>query len=261
MWHRSSSIDGVHVIHQLTQAGRTLLAILINCKSEKLQSLIQPALEALRSCVGLLRRFSGRYVCGQRSGDLMEEFCRRELISSPDGVCHDSPACSVTQIPLEPSRSDSPEQSNTRPPWIRPVRKKTPSASKGTGSDGSSHHSSPETFSPSEFFADPAVGLTSPRSAGQAFSPASANGGSAGQYLSANRRASLSLPSFLDTSTMEIDPSVYMSSPAEVISMFGDGSVDVSSIFTPDFNMGRHSTESSDCLYGHLGSACLVTSP
>lgn len=87
--HRSPSVDGVHVIHQLTQAGRTLLAILINCKSERLQPLIQPALEALRSCVGLLRRFSGRYVCGQRSGDLMEEFCRRELITSPEGDYQD----------------------------------------------------------------------------------------------------------------------------------------------------------------------------
>lgn len=68
--------DGVHVIHQLTQAGRTLVAILLNCKSESLQQLMPPALDALRSCVGLLRRFSGRYVCGLRSGDLLEEFCR-----------------------------------------------------------------------------------------------------------------------------------------------------------------------------------------
>jgi hypothetical protein len=73
--------DGVHVIHQLTQAGRTLVAILLNCKSESLQYLIQPSLDALRSCMGLLRRFSGRYVCGVRSGDLMEEFCRREYLS------------------------------------------------------------------------------------------------------------------------------------------------------------------------------------
>ncbi|KAF7313955.1 P-type phospholipid transporter [Mycena chlorophos] len=67
---------GVHVIHQLTQAGRTLVAILLNCKADVLQPLIPPGLDALRSCVGLLRRFSGRYVCGLRSGDLMEEFCR-----------------------------------------------------------------------------------------------------------------------------------------------------------------------------------------
>jgi hypothetical protein len=235
---------GVHVIHQLTQAGRTLLAILINCKSEQLQPLIQPGLDALRSCVALLRRFSGRYVCGQRSGDLMEEFCR------------------ITQIPLEPSRSDSQEQLNTRPPWVRPVRKKTPCTGRGTGSDGSSHHSSPEAFSPCEFFVDPAASLTSPQLVSRAFSPNSATGGSASQYLRTNRRASLALPSFLDTSgSMEMDPSVYMSSPAEVMSMFGDSAVDVSSIFTPDFSMGHHSTESSESLYGHFGGASLITTP
>lgn len=133
---------------------------------------------------------------------------------------------------------------------------------KGTGSDGSSHHSSPEEFSPSEFFVDPTVSLTSPQSVGPPFSPTSATGRSASQYLSANRRSSLTLPSFLDTSTtMEMDPSVYMSSPAEVMSMFGDNAVDVTSIFTPDFNMGQHSTESTDSLYGHLGGGSLVTTP
>jgi hypothetical protein len=69
-------LDGVHVIHQLTQAGRTLVAVLLCCKTDVLQHLIPPGLDALRSCIGLLRRFSGRYVCGLRSGDLMEEFCR-----------------------------------------------------------------------------------------------------------------------------------------------------------------------------------------
>lgn len=75
-------LDGVHVIHQLTQAGRTLVAILLCCKTEALQHLIPLGLDALRTCIGLLRRFSGRYVCGLRSGDLMEEFCRRKLIFS-----------------------------------------------------------------------------------------------------------------------------------------------------------------------------------
>jgi hypothetical protein len=54
---------------------------------------------------------------------------------------------------------------------------------------------------------------------------------------------------------------MYMSSPAQVMSMFGDSSMDVSSMFTHDFSMGHHSTESSDSLYGHLGGASLVTSP
>ncbi|KAF9238254.1 fungal-specific transcription factor domain-containing protein [Melanogaster broomeanus] len=208
---------GVHVIHQLTQAGRTLVALLINCKTEALQQLIQPALDALRSCIRLLRRFSGRYVCGQRSGDLMEEFCR------------------ITQIPLEPSRTDSREQSNSRPPWIRPIRKKTPNTVKGTGSDGSSHHGSPEAFTPSEFFVDPTSGLTSPQAVSQAFP--STPGSSTGPYsLNATRRSSLSLPSFLDTSNV-MDPAMYMSSPTEVMSMFTDHPVDVSSIFSSDFAM------------------------
>lgn len=74
-------LDGVHVIHQLAQAGRTLIAVLLNCKTEDLQPLVPPSLEALRSCVGLLRRFSGRYICGLRSGELIEEFCRRKRSS------------------------------------------------------------------------------------------------------------------------------------------------------------------------------------
>lgn len=90
--------DGVHVIHQLTQAGRTLVAVLLNCAAPQLQPLIPPGLDALRSCVGLLRRFSGRYVCGLRSGDLMEEFCRCKWIF---GVCAGSwrRACSRSRGP------------------------------------------------------------------------------------------------------------------------------------------------------------------
>ncbi|KAJ7677809.1 fungal-specific transcription factor domain-containing protein [Mycena polygramma] len=155
---------GVHVIHQLTQAGRTLVAVLLNCKSEALQPLIPPGLDALRSCVGLLRRFSGRYVCGLRSGDLMEEFCR------------------LTQIPLDAPRETAPE-TNARPPWIRPVRKKsvaTAAARRSRSADtdnqsqsqhnrpspqnsGSSHSPGPEAFSPSDFFADP----SSPQQGGE----------------------------------------------------------------------------------------------
>ena len=70
-------LDGVHVIHQLTQAGRTLIGFLLNCQSDVLRPLIAPALDGVRTSVGLLRRFSDRYVCGQRSCDMMEEFCRR----------------------------------------------------------------------------------------------------------------------------------------------------------------------------------------
>jgi hypothetical protein len=80
------------VIHQLTQAGRTLIGFLLSCQADVLRPLIAPALDGLRSCVGLLRRFSGRYVCGQRSCDMMEEFCRRMSMcrhdmTAPNGPC------------------------------------------------------------------------------------------------------------------------------------------------------------------------------
>ncbi|KAJ7724329.1 fungal-specific transcription factor domain-containing protein [Mycena maculata] len=132
---------GVHVIHQLTQAGRTLVAVLLNCKTEVLQPLIPPGLDALRSCVGLLRRFSGRYVCGLRSGDLMEEFCR------------------LTQIPLDAPRETPETNTNARPPWIRPVRKKSVAASaarrsRSSESPSQKSGSSPEAFSPADFFAE-----------------------------------------------------------------------------------------------------------
>lgn len=146
---------------------------------------------------------------------------------------------------------------NTRPPWLRPVRKKTPNTSRGSSSDAGSHRSSPDAVSLSEYFVEPPVGLASPQPAVQAFSPTY---GSASQYLNANRRASLGLPPYLDTS-IEMDPGAYMASPADVMSMFGDSSMDVSSMFAPDFAMGHHSSDSSDSLYGHLSGASLVASP
>lgn len=71
--------DGVHVVHQLAQAGRTLLAVILNCKSPESRPLAASSIEGFRSCVGLLRRFSGRYLCGLRSADILEEFCRSEF--------------------------------------------------------------------------------------------------------------------------------------------------------------------------------------
>lgn len=224
---------GVHVIHQLTQAGRTLVAIVINCKAEKLQHMIQPSLEGIRSCVALLRRFSGRYVCGQRSEDLMEEFCR------------------LTQIPLEPSRPGQ-EQSKNRPPWIRPVRKKTPSTTKA-GSDGSSHHSSPESFSPSEFFADHPSGLGSPSTISQPFSPNPNQVASASPYGLSSRRTSLSVPYMDAPNGLDIDPTMYIS-PPEMMGMFNDSGVDVSSAFPPEFNMGPPLSDHNEPHYRHMSN-------
>jgi hypothetical protein len=53
-----------------------MIAILLNCTSPPLQHLIPTSMNALRSCVALLRQFSGRYLCGLRSCDIIEEFCR-----------------------------------------------------------------------------------------------------------------------------------------------------------------------------------------
>jgi len=192
---------GVHVIHQLTQAGRTLVAVLLNCKTEALQPLIPPGLDALRSCVGLLRRFSGRYVCGLRSGDLMEEFCR------------------LTQIPLDPPR-ETPEtngNANARPPWIRPVRKKSVAATASASASaarrsrsaespsqksGSGSSRSPEAFSPSDFLQQ-----TSTPEYAQGFPEMDAMGLGVGGG----------------------DPRMY----AEVLAMFNDGAADGAHMFSP----------------------------
>lgn len=82
--HGLMGFFGVGAIHQLNSAGRTLVAVLLNCNSKSpflQQQLVGPGLEALRSCVVLLRRFSVRYMCGLRSADLIEEFCRGERCS------------------------------------------------------------------------------------------------------------------------------------------------------------------------------------
>lgn len=223
---------GVHVIHQLTQAGRTLVAILLLCKTETLQHLIPPGLDALRSCIGLLRRFSGRYVCGLRSGDLMEEFCR------------------LTHIPLDLTNGNHQDHTpapSSRPAWIRPVRKKAPSAPRSTHSgDSPSHHSSPEAFSPSEFF----NGEPSKPSSSFAPVPPTASGSSgpqmpsSAQFNDTNHPPPSAPSSFLGTSTsmgmdmIQEDPQQLYMSHGDMMALFaGDAGVDVNQLFSPDFNM------------------------
>lgn len=120
---------GLFVIHQLTQAGRTLIAILLECKSD--HALMASSLEALKACVGLLRRFSGRYVCGLRSADLLEETCR------------------LNRIPLE--IFEQPAVTSLRPAWLRPVRKRV--GSRATSSDQSGSPA-PSQGSSDAFFKD-----------------------------------------------------------------------------------------------------------
>ncbi|KAF5371410.1 hypothetical protein D9757_010008 [Collybiopsis confluens] len=276
---------GVHVIHQLTQAGRTLVAILLNCKSDVMQSLISPGLDALRSCVALLRRFSGRYVCGLRSGDLLEEFCR------------------LTQIPLEPTRPDSTQNDSSRPAWIRPVRKKTTARGGGSVGGGSQNgdsppnhttsSDSPEAFSPSEFFnADPGPKSTTfPSTNGHGHKTSSVTSPTLSSHtLNGNspfgnsnhdsaiiengqpqQQAPVS-PSFLDPSTVGLDlnnPQLSYLSPVDMMAMFGDSSgiggvgVDIAQIFgaSPDFlrsggtpttiDIGDGNTNGNGLLNGH----------
>lgn len=216
---------GVHVIHQLTQAGRTLVAILLCCKTEALQNLIPLGLDALRTCIGLLRRFSGRYVCGLRSGDLMEEFCR------------------LTNIPLETTRQDG-AADTSRPPWIRPVRKKAPSIARSNNSgDSPSHHSSPEAFTPSEFFNDPpknGIGFSSGSSSASGSSSSIPN--PAPQYSNGTPQVRHPSPTaYMDTSSgglgmdmIREDTQMYMS-PGEMMSLFSDGNVDVGHLFSSEF--------------------------
>ncbi|THH16205.1 hypothetical protein EW146_g4396 [Bondarzewia mesenterica] len=242
---------GVHVIHQLTQAGRTLVAFLLNCQSDSLRPLITPALDALRSCVGLLRRFSNRYICGLRSGDLMEEFCR------------------ITQIPLDPPSvsADFPQSSKTLPPWIRPVRKKTPSAPRSTDSQESPPHDAGEPFSPTDMFVElsslskppsnhggsiksPTVPHANYRSPNVGMPPA--NQASPSQFPS-----TIVPPHFIDTagssgldSLIKSDAALAMS-PAEIMALFQDGNMDMASLFPlqPDF-LGEGSTTTDTALYG-----------
>ncbi|KAF8259235.1 fungal-specific transcription factor domain-containing protein [Lactarius quietus] len=196
---------GVHVIHQLTQAGRTLIGFLLSCQADVLRPLIAPALDGLGSCVGLLRRFSDRYVCGQRSCDMMEEFCR------------------LTQIPLDNQIiSQELMTSSTRPPWIRPARKKNPSGPRSTSSVESPPHDTSE-FASSPISAAPpnapsfnlTTGLSSVarNQSPQRFSVETFGGGD------------LELPkSDPDTSSVPM-------SPVELMAFVEDGGIDVASLF------------------------------
>lgn len=68
------------VIHQLTQAGRTLVAVVLQCRRTDERSTMSVSLEGLRVAVSLLRQFAVRYGCGARSSDVLVEFCRGKFI-------------------------------------------------------------------------------------------------------------------------------------------------------------------------------------
>lgn len=183
----------------------------------------------------------------------MEEFCRREpsLLLPITVMCTNNPLPSptVTQIPLECSRNPDVPIVSSRPPWVRPVRKKTPSSARSpAGSGGSpSHHGSPEDFATSDAFLD-LNGGQSPRPATTSgYSPPPPNPSSQGvaQVLSQNPYAGTGsagggAPSFLEPAGAGLDAlisgpgdtgaSALAMSPQEIMALFGEGSVDMTSL-------------------------------
>lgn len=127
---------------------------------------------------------------------------------------------SVTQIPLDSPRPDG-TQTKIRPPWIRPVRKKTTRSS--ASNDGASQHSSPEAFPPSDVFLDMSGRVASPPP--HTSFPASSNGVA---YVLGNGTPG---PSFLPSDGMDMsgDPALSMN-PSDLLAMFGDGSLDVNTL-------------------------------
>lgn len=164
--------------------------------------------------------------------------------------------CTVTQIPLDTAER-GPERDQNRPPWIRPVRKKASSAPR-TADSVSEQHSSPEAFSPSEFFADAGTPQSlphlqtsfnpSPQSPGSAQLPGSFSAAHPlhQQYSAGGGDSSLvHRSSFMDTtSSINLeDPSMYMLS-SDVMALFNDGNVDMASLFQPSANFSPNPARS-----------------
>jgi hypothetical protein len=147
---------------------------------------------------------------------------------------------------LEPANRDGSDRDENRPPWIRPVRKKAPSASKST--ESASQHSSPDGFSPSDFFVDMGTPQTLPQvkaGYGQGPQPPSSAHPSNSPPQGAQHQSNTEYPmpilpstarpsSFMDTSGgMSMDDAPMYLSPAEVMALFNDGGVDMASLFQP----------------------------
>lgn len=167
----------------------------------------------------------------------MEEFCRRKSaqlfhVVACVGIDGHTP---VTNIPLETAHQDGPA-SATRPPWIRPVRKKAPSiAHSNQSGDSPSHQSSPEAFSPQDFFEPP-------KSTVFAAGPSSAAGTPANQAASPPQYGNGAGPqpnaSFMDTSgalgDMDIMRDEHMyGMTSDMMALFQDSGVE--SMFAPEF--------------------------
>lgn len=137
---------------------------------------------------------------------------------------------------METSGQDEPARAS-RPPWIRPVRKKAPSLARSNhsgGGDSPPHHSSPEAFSPSDFFVEPpnSVFPSTPSSTSGSSQPSN----TPPQYVngsngSAHSQTQTNNSTYMDTSgDMGMDPQMYMF-PGEMMALFNDGAVDVCQLF------------------------------
>lgn len=155
--------------------------------------------------------------------------------------------CTVTQIPLDtPSLSREFPQTKPLPPWIRPVRKKTPSAPRSSGSHESpsqdNNSSSEPSFSPGDMFVDlsvlPPDKLVSSNGLVNTLNAVGAVPTSPRQY---SIGVSGHTAPFMDTSSSGVDPlnikpdpSMALT-PAEIMALFNDGGMDMASLFPSDF--------------------------
>ena len=169
---------------------------------------------------------------------------------------------------METPGQDEPARAS-RPPWIRPVRKKAPSLARSNhsgGGDSPPHHSSPEAFSPSEFFVEPpnSVFPSTPSSTSGSSQPSNAVP-SPPQYVNGNNGSAHSQTqtnnsTYMDTSgDLGMDPQVYMF-PGEMMALFNDGAVDVCQLFpSVEFMQQQPSLQNDRQSIGSVGDGGSVT--
>ena len=172
---------------------------------------------------------------------------------------------------METPGQDEPSRAS-RPPWIRPVRKKANSLARSNhsgGGDSPPHHSSPEAFSPPDFFEPPNSVFPSTPSSGSGSQPSNTvpsppqyvnNGtnGSAGHSQTQTNNST-----YMDTSgDMGMDPQIYMF-PGEMMALFNDGAVDVCQLFpSVEFMQQQPSLNHQNerhCVVGNVGDGGPVT--
>lgn len=162
-------------------------------------------------------------------------------------LTHPCRVYAVTQIPLgdlaNGARQSTPSPSS-RPAWIRPIRKKASAAPLSNHSAGSSspHNSSPEAFSPSEFFNnnEPAKPTSPFTNSSTAPAPTATTQLSPPiQYHGPNLPPAVAPTSFnMGMDVIQEDPQLYLSHGDMVnLSLFNDGAIDVNQLFSSDFNI------------------------